>query len=135
MANTFRNATYEEALRAHDRVLEDSGGEPGLLSEGGLRAALAIPDMVVFDYERYPTPIEKIGALMFEIISIHPFLDGNKRTALSLVSALMRLNGYILVASDGEKERICVLVAMGHIYDRDLVIDWLKEHHVVIEGP
>jgi death-on-curing protein len=42
----------------------------------------------------------KVAALVHAISAYHPFVDGNKRTALVAADAYLRLNGYRLVSGN-----------------------------------
>jgi len=37
--------------------------------------------------------IRKSGYLLFNLVNLHPFLDGNKRTAFEVTKNFLRLNG------------------------------------------
>ena len=54
----------------------------------------------------YPTIVEKAGALGFSLIMNHPFVDGNKRVGHSAMETFLVINGYEIVASAEEQERI-----------------------------
>ena len=42
-----------------------------------------------------------MAALKHSLIRNHPFVDGNKRTALAAAGVFLELNGYALTASSG----------------------------------
>ena len=97
------------------------GGRPGVLSEPGLRSALARP------YSGYHRQIErKCAALLHAIVRNHPFVDGNKRTAWYLTAILIERSGYQLLARQDERiDDVIVSVAEGLVEFDDLVI-WLS---------
>jgi len=81
---------------------------------------------VVFNYEPFPTPTLKVAALIESIITTHPFLDGNKRTAMRLGLALLEFNfRRIGTPSDAEIEAIAVGVAEGTVTLSDIA-QWLE---------
>jgi death-on-curing protein len=55
------------------------------------------------------------------------FLDGNKRTALVVCRTFLLLNGYNLVASNDEKYRAIMNLAVGQI-DVNQMADWIRTH-------
>jgi death on curing protein len=63
----------------------------------------------------YPDIPAKASALGFFLVSNHPFVDGNKRVAHAALAVTLRLNGYLLVASVAEQERIMLRVASGEL--------------------
>lgn len=81
---------YPTLLTVHDRVLEVSGGMPGVKDEGLLRGPLEM----IRDDDYYPLLQDKLTHLVFSIIKNHGFNDGNKRSALASGALLLMLNGY-----------------------------------------
>jgi len=82
-----------EVLRLHEGVLADSGGTAGLRDRGALESAVAQPQATFGGEDLYPTLPEKAAALAFGIVNNHPFVDGNKRTALNTTTVFYLLNG------------------------------------------
>jgi death-on-curing protein len=78
----MRWVSLTEAILFQERVVAETGGSVGILDRGKLEAALGRPLTMVLDYEPFPTPALKVAALIERIITTHPFLDGNKRTAM-----------------------------------------------------
>jgi len=85
---------------------------------------------MTFDQEDlYPTVSEKAAALGFSLIQNHPFLDGNKRTAHATMETFLVLNGYEIIATVDDQEKIILDVAAGKIPREDFT-SWLREHVV-----
>ena len=63
----------------------------------------------------YPDIPSKAAALGFFLVSNHPFVDGNKRVGHAAIAVTLRLNGYLLVASVDEQEKIILRVASGEL--------------------
>lgn len=57
----------------------------------------------------------------------HPFVDGNKRSALVAVELFLALNGFELRASDADCVTTLLAVAAGQI-DEAAFARWLREH-------
>jgi death-on-curing protein len=72
----------ETILRIHAELITEHGGANGVRDENALLAALASPWSGFADQELYPSTEEKASRLCYEIITQHPFVDGNKRTGL-----------------------------------------------------
>ena len=53
--------------------------------------------------ELYPEPVDKAAAILESIISNHPFLDGNKRTAYVVARLVLRTNNLDVKATQDEK--------------------------------
>ncbi|AQW85584.1 Fic/DOC family protein [Campylobacter pinnipediorum subsp. caledonicus] len=82
----------QDAITLHDYIISDMGGASGYNKEsiGYLSSAL---DQIQND-EFYPDFIDKLTHLVFACVKFHPFLDGNKRTAIYLGIFFLELNGF-----------------------------------------
>ena len=88
----------------------------GLLADFGLlEAAIQRPQQTVMGEEAYPDIHQKAAALMHSLIRNHPFIDGNKRTAVAAVVTFYKLNGYQVRAQQGEVVALAVDVAEGQL--------------------
>ena len=123
----MRYLTLLEVLEAHGRILQQSGGESGVLNLGALESALAQPRMTFGGQDLYPTIVEKAVALGFSLIQNHPFVDGNKRTAHAAMETFLVLNGYQIEATVEEQEDIILQVAAGKS-SREVFTAWLRQH-------
>lgn len=63
-------------------VIEETGGVGGVVNPGGLESAVQRPFSAFENIELFPDLEAKVAALIHSIIAFHPFVDGNKRTAL-----------------------------------------------------
>lgn len=118
--------TFEELVEIQRKVVEATGGTPGLLHPGVLESALRRPYQVVFGTELYPTPFDKAAALAQTLAHDHPFRDGNKRTATLAVREFLRRTGYYVPFEDfvDEAERVLLNLATGQM-DWPGFSDWL----------
>jgi death-on-curing protein len=123
----MRYLTLHEVLEAHERILQQSGGEPGILNLGALESALAQPRMTFGGQDLYATLVEKAAALGFSLIQNHPFVDGNKRTAHAAMETFLVLNGYQIDATVKEQEDMILKVAAGKS-GREVFTEWLRQH-------
>lgn len=65
------------------------------------------------------------------IATSHPFIDGNKRTALGATLVTLRLNGYQLDATGAEEEQAVMDLVLGCTTLEDFA-KWLKDHAVPV---
>ncbi len=73
----------EDAVRAiHERQIAEHGGSSGVRDEGLLLSALARPQHLLAYGDPSPDAAALASAYAFGIARNHPFIDGNKRTAL-----------------------------------------------------
>lgn len=81
--------TLEEVLEIHIDQISRYGGKKGIRDQNLLLSAIAQPCSTFEGKYLHETLYHKAAAYLFHICQNHPFIDGNKRTAL--VSALMFL--------------------------------------------
>ncbi len=118
--------TIEDLVGIHEQVIAETGGSSGVSYPGGLEAARARPFSGFGEEEVFPDLQSKVAALIHSVISSHPFVDGNKRTALVAADACLRLNGYRLVPSE-ELEPFFWAIARGE-KSVEAIADWIKIH-------
>ncbi len=130
----MRYLSLAEVLRLHARVLELTGGSPGIRSLGIVESAVAQPKATFNQTELYPTVAEKAAALCFALIQGHGFVDGNKRVAHASLEVFLILNRYELAASVDEQETFFLSLADGQVARAELV-RWIETHALAVEGP
>lgn len=119
--------TFDEVLALHADQLGRYGGEGGLVSPGLLSSALATP-RATFDGELlHPTVPEMAAAYLFHICQNHPFLDGNKRTALAASLAFLWLNDQEVIADPDDLTELVLGVARGEAAKADVAV-FLRAH-------
>lgn len=71
--------------------------------------------------------VEQAGTLLWGLVRNHPFVDGNKRTALVVTRVFLRLNGHDLDMSDDEKFDLVIGIANGGM-SVEQAADALRKH-------
>jgi death on curing protein len=123
----MRYLTLGEVLDLHRRLLQASGGAPGIRDLGALDSAVAQPKATFGGEDLYPTMAEKAAALCVSLVQNHPFVDGNKRVGHAAMETFLVLNGAELDATVDDQERLMLELAAGEI-DRMHLTDWLRNH-------
>ena len=93
--------TVEFVSRLHDRSLHEYGGLAGLREPGLLDSAVAQAEATYF-YRRGDL-FEIAAAYAFHIAENQPYLDGNKRTAISAALTFLEINGHDIARFSGVK--------------------------------
>lgn len=127
----MRFLTLAHILQLHALVTVKFGGTSTVRDIGRLEAVVATQHQEVFGRELYPTLHEKAAALLRGIIADHPFVDGNKRTAMLASMVFLELNGQRIVARKGEIEDFAVIVATNRPSVADIA-QWLRRHTEVV---
>jgi len=113
----------EEVIAAHDRLIEHFGGSLGLRERGALESALGRPQIGYYD-----DLIQEAAALWESLSQNHPFVDGNKRVAVTVTAAFLRVNGYHLRFDDQAAfDFLNNLYESGRFQYAQLE-RWLREH-------
>ena len=118
--------TVDNILFLHTLAVDNFGGSEGVRDLDSLRAA-ARPWGSSFGQDHFATPFDKAAALAESIIRRHPFIDGNKRTAMYSASYLLERLRYVLDAEERELEDFAVGVAEGN-YETEEIARWFEEH-------
>jgi death-on-curing protein len=90
-------------------------GGDALADFGLLESAVLRPQTTIGGLDAYPSIHEKAAALMHSLIRNHPFIDGNKRTAVVATFTFYMLNGWEVRAENSEVVALAVDVAEGHL--------------------
>lgn len=115
----------EVALVAHEEQLAEHGGAAGIRDRSMLESALARPHNLIAYGE--PDVADLAASYAFGIARNHPFVDGNKRTALVVSETFLMLNGYTLTATDAEVVVAILALAAGEL-SVDELADWFRGH-------
>jgi len=117
----------EETITAiHHRQIAEHGGSEGLRDEGLLLSALARPQNLLAYGEPAPDLASLAAAYAYGIARNHPFVDGNKRTALVAARTFLILNGVDLEATQDDKVLTFLSLAEGAVSEEELA-DWIRK--------
>lgn len=119
--------TAENVIFLHAVAVETFGGSEGVRDLESRRAAVARPWSSSFWQEHFPTPFGKAAALAESIIRRHPFVDGNKRTAMYAAAYLLETFEYEVEAEQKELEDFAVNIAQGTLEFKEIAL-WLERH-------
>lgn len=84
-----------DVIAIHDRQIEVFGGGTGLRDKGALESAIHRPQTGY-----YSDLIQEAAAFWESLSQNHPFVDGNKRTAIVSTFAFLKVNGIQVTVSD-----------------------------------
>jgi death-on-curing protein len=109
----------------HDEQLTIHGGSSGLRDAGLLESALGRPQNK-WTYEHAELP-ELAAAYGFGIARSHPFIDGNKRTALLAIYTFLGINGVDFVVPEADAASIILALAAGEVSEESLA-RWSRDN-------
>ena len=113
MNDEINYPTMKQIERLYRRVIEMTGGESGYLSRSNLEYLLEAVKDVGERLDRKRAVVKKAAFLLYNIVVLHPFVNGNKRTAYENVRLFLQANGYDIVASSADEYQYLLDVASG----------------------
>ena len=121
-----------DVVALHDDLLARYGGAAGLRDEGLLESAVARPQMTAH-YEGSDL-VRQAATLIAGVAYNHPFVDGNKRTALAAGYLFLRANGTRIAAEPLEAAQAMLAALTAGTIDRAVAdLDaWLRAHAAMI---
>jgi death-on-curing protein len=116
-----------DAVIFHDMELAAHGGSTGLRDPGMLESAVMRPRNLWAYADAPPSLTRLAAAYAFGISSNHPFVDGNKRTALVVSFAFLDTNGIAVTASQGDAYDTILALAAGEIGEQQIT-EWFDRN-------
>lgn len=126
MTRNRREPTWLTAIQVrllHAESLELFGGSPGIRDLGMLESALSRP-VNKWHYEERDDLFELAASYAFGVARNHPFVDGNKRTALLTIRAFLFRNGYLFAPVEVETVTMIEGLAEGRVSE-DFLASWI----------
>jgi death on curing protein len=117
----------EEVEKIHDILIEKFGGLKGIRDQGALDSAINRPYQTFDGQDLYPEPTDKAAAIFESIISNHPFIDGNKRTAYVLMRLMLLSNEIDIHVAQEEKFNFVIKAAEGKL-NLDQIRAWISKY-------
>jgi death on curing protein len=125
-ASQCRHLSREIVLEIHAAAIRRFGGSPGIRDGALLESAVVAPRATFGGKSLYEDTVAVSAAYLVLLCGNHPFVDGNKRTALGACLVHLQLNGY-KPAPDGPMwEHLTLDVAKG-LLTREEVTQRLRE--------
>ncbi len=113
--NDCFHLTVEIVQEIHAEAIARFGGADGVRGTALLESAVAAPQASFAGQSPYKDLAEVAAAYLFYLCRNHPFIDGNKRTALGACIVFLRLNGIEPNADGPEWEDLVLAVAVNAI--------------------
>jgi death-on-curing protein len=129
-----RYLTFQELKDINEKtVLEEGGFADGagrLANPNSLHYVVEAAQSRVFGVDLYPSIYLKAACYLYNIITRHVFIDGNKRTGLKAAFFFLGTNGYheYKTISTNELVKFALNIARGKI-DLRQTAKWLEERY------
>ena len=115
----------EAVFAIHRMLLAEHGGPSGVRDPDLLESALNRPRHR-FEYGQDVSIFELAAAYGYGIVRNHPFVDGNKRVALTVSAVFLEINGWILEAPEPETVVMIESLASGELTEAEFS-RWLQK--------
>jgi len=115
----------EDVLLIHENSIKDFGGSSGVRDKGLLESAISRPFQTFGGEDLYPSPFAKAAAAGESLIINHPFIDGNKRTGMVVMIALLKEYNYQVNANNDSLYQFTISISTGEI-KFDQIVEWLR---------
>lgn len=112
--------TLAEVIDVHADQITRYGGQGGLRDVGLLASALAQPEASFAGEWLHNGLQEMAAAYAYHLCQNHPFVDGNKRTALACALVFLELNGVGVLDPKGVLKDAMLAVASGKMRKTEL---------------
>jgi len=114
-----------DLLKIHRELEKNYNINSAILLPSNLEIAIESPKRRVFGRTIFPTVDEKAAVLMRDLIKLHPFADGNKRTGLLATFLFLEQNGRIFKRNINEEIDVSKK-ADDCSFDVKELTDWIK---------
>jgi death on curing protein len=112
---SFLFLTLDEILVVHEEQIRLFGGAAGIRDQGLLLSALGNVEATFEGVFLHETVFEMAAAYLYGICRNHPFIDGNKRAALSAALTFLDMNQIEVNAAENGLYDLVIGVAEGKV--------------------
>lgn len=116
-------------IAVQQMLLAEHGGLSGVRDEALLDSALSRPQNL-FSYSNPVSIFDLAASYSYGLALNHPFVDGNKRVALTTAAIFLELNSYSLNATEAETVIAFEHLASGKLTEKQLAI-WFQKFTIL----
>lgn len=121
--------TLTEVIEIHKDQIERYVGSAGIRDMNLLSSSVAMPSASFSGEFLHKDIYEMAAAYAFHICQNHPFVDGNKRTALAAALVFLELNGITILDPKGKLFDAMISLASGKLSKSEFadILRYLEE--------
>ena len=116
-------------IAVQQMLLAEHGGLSGIRDEALLDSALLRPQNL-FSYSNPVSIFDLAASYSYGLARNHPFIDGNKRVALTTAALFLEINNYSLNAKEAETVITFELLASGELTEKQLSL-WFQNSTIL----
>ena len=118
-----RYLSVDELIAINAEMVARFGGTHRIRDSSALEAAWARPQSGY-----YSDIVEEAAALFESLSQDHPFVDGNKRTAITATAVFLMMNGYKLSFDDRDAYQWLIGLYENTRVTKSEIESWLRQH-------
>jgi death-on-curing protein len=99
----------------HEEIIRRIGGERGFVNPANLAFIVDAVKDIGEDLPEDKAMVRKSGYLLFNQVDLHPFVDGNKRTAFEVAKSFLRLNGWSFEPDEDDAFGALMSISKGEL--------------------
>ncbi|OGG79678.1 hypothetical protein A3A39_01760 [Candidatus Kaiserbacteria bacterium RIFCSPLOWO2_01_FULL_54_13] len=123
----MRYLSAAQILLIHSILIDEYGGSHGVRDMHALESLERLPAQTAFGKQLYKTIFLKAALYARNVITGHPFIDGNKRAGITAALVFLENNGYRITSREGEVGRYAIRIARTEP-SLGKIAAWLKKH-------
>ncbi len=127
LSEEIKYPSAEQVSELYNLIIMASGGERGFVSRSNLDYLLDAVKDIGDKLPKKEAIVKKAAFPLYNVIVVHPFLNGNKRTAFGIAEAFLEANGYELVPQAKDAYELLLGIASGKISEIG-VERWVARH-------
>lgn len=113
---------FNEIAAIHSHQIDAYGGLHGIRDHRLLESALNYPQAMFEENYLHPNIYHMAAAYMYSIIKNHPFVDGNKRTAIAIAMLFLKRNDIEINATSEELFDLTIATAVSKYTERHIAL-------------
>jgi len=113
--------TVEQVIKFQEILIQRTGGLAGIKDKSLIDSALESPYQTFDGQDLYPSDLDKIVRVGYNLIRNHSFADGNKRIGMQAMLVLLEINKMGIAFSDEDIIFMGMNVASGEMSYEDLL--------------
>jgi death-on-curing protein len=121
--------TFDEVLSLHAEQIRLFGGSTGIRDVGLLQSAVGSTEATFDGVFLHETLLAMAATYLYGICRNHPFIDGNKRTAVAAALTFLELNGVEVDADEDAFYDLVIGVAEGRVSKASVTV-FLEDHAI-----
>ena len=117
----------DQVIKFHKILIAETGGEEGIRDKKLLESAINNAYSTFDGIDLYNSIEKKCVNICFNLISNHPFIEGNKRIGIFILLILFKTENINLNYKQEELVKLGLEIAKGNLHQRD-IIKWIDGH-------